>query len=199
MTPTACLRRAAGLTISGLFGLVLSGCMLISETSLIDPSEGQALFEEAFIFAPYDNGDDILPLAKDAPQGDFTYANGGYSAPDGTMTVYFLPPPDGGDYLMLAVLASDGAMYGTAHRDRAGITELRLVFAAGLADKANLLPPGVDLADGGIQITRRADLDAIIPLIANGTLPTSPLIAYVGGDTPPPTIIRDGDWYRPGE
>ena len=197
MTMIARPRRFASLVGLALLAFALAGCTLSSETSLIDPAEGEAIFEEAVVFAAYNDVEGVLTLAENGPPGDFTYANGGYVAPDGSMTAYFLPAPDGGDYMMLVILGQDDApMYGTARRDRSGITELRLVFDGGLEQHAARLPAGVEFIEGGLRVASRADLDAVIPLIADGTLPTVPMLAYLGGDAPPPTLVPDGDWYR---
>lgn len=191
-------RAAATLLALGLAAIVLSACMLTSETNLVSPDEADSeVLPASFTFHPYNEADGVFtPAAAEDGPGTFTLRDGGYVAPDESLTAYFLPSPDEGDYYMLALAAKDGAMYGIARIDGRGIMELRVVFDGGLADQAGLLPPGATLADGGIAIATRADLDTIVALIANGSLPTSPLVAYAGTGTPPPKILPDGEWYR---
>ena len=196
---TATLRRAIAALAIGALSLLLSACMLTSETFLVDPTEAVQPLSPSFAMVSYSEGEDgVMAKSEDAP-GTFALGpDGGYAASDGSFTAYFLPTgtPDG---YTLALNASDGAMYGTA-RLRGDILEVSLVFTNDPATElgGGPLPPGATVADAGITVTDRAALDAVLALVASGKLTLGPLVAWVGAGEAPATLKRDGDWYAPG-
>jgi hypothetical protein len=92
-------------------------------------------------------------------------------------------------------------MYGVA-RIKDDILELRMVLGGNpteeLAAAGAAVPAGVTIEEGAITASDRAGLEAILELMANGTIKAEPLISYVGTGMPPATIVADGDWYKAG-
>lgn len=199
MPTTAILRRAAGLLAALLGAALLAGCVVTSEDRLLPEGSGEQLFGPSFTMVAYNDAKGVFNAAKDSPEGDFRFTDGGYVAPDNSMTVSFLPAPDGGDYYMLSIAADDGYMYGTARVGDDGIMELRVVLDGNVEEDKPKLPSGAVVSDGGIQVMTLADLEAIVTLIGTGALSTSPLIAYGGPGPAPATLVADGDWYKPAD
>jgi hypothetical protein len=188
-------RRAVNLFAPVALAALLAGCVVSSEVNLVAPQEAAIdLLPASFQMTTYEERDGVFVKSDDAP-GTFTLEDGGYVAPDGSMTAYFIGIEDQ-DYYLLAIVAGDGAMYGAAAMDGHGILEIRMILEGDPAAAGASLPATVVIADGGIRVASRADLEAVVAAIANGTLPTTPLVAYVGTGTPPTSLARDGDWYK---
>jgi hypothetical protein len=197
MTITATWRRVASLIATGAVAVLLSGCVLTSTTNLVAVAETVEVLPATFTMTTYSGNEDGTGYVASNEPAAFTMKDGGYLAPDGSMTAYFVPMEDG-EYL-IATVATDGAMYGVANFDDAGLMEVRMVLngdpapaiaAAGIT--------GATAADGGVVVTDRATLDAIIALISDGTISTEPLVAWIGDGPAPATLLKDGDWYKAG-
>ena len=195
MSIIAAARRAAAIVAATASALLLSGCLLTSETLLVSPAEAEPIFADSFALQPYKEAEGVFVFSTDAPGIYTRQPDNGYLDPDGQMTAYFLARDDG-RYLM-ALNATDGAMYGLVDR-RGDLLEIAIVLdgdAASLAAAGIPIPDGVHFEDGGAIIDDRAALDAAIALIADGTLETSALLAWVGDGPAPPQLVASGDWY----
>lgn len=192
------LIRATAAAAMVMAALLLSGCTITSETNLVTPGEAVAVLPPSFEMVSYNETGGTFSPTADGRMG-YTLSGTGYVDTENTLTAYFVP--QGEDRYLLAFAAADGALYGLG-RLKDGILEISAVFAgdpeAEAAALGEPLPEGVVFADGGVMVADRAGLDAVVALVADGTFTTSTLIAWVGGGTPPATITRDGDWYRPG-
>lgn len=206
MTMLSVWRRAGAATLAaGLAALLLSACVISSTAPLVPASEAAAVLAAGFPFVTYDG---TGPYAPSEEQGfAFTKAadSNVYADPTGAMKVAFVPRQDG-THLIAIESANEsgevGYLYGLA-TVRDGIMAIEIVLAADpaedLAAAGVAVPAGVTIDDSAISVTDRAGLDAVIELVANGTIRAEPLLAWVGADEPPATIVRDGDWFRPGE
>lgn len=195
-------RAAAAVLLTGL-AILLSGCVLGSATPLVPTDEAVELLPAGFTFVTYSEKDGAFARSSDQPPGGFAQVAGSrtYADPAGEMTVYFVPRADGSHLLNVVGKSAEGGgvMYGIA-RYRDGIMELRMIFAADpaaeLAAAGLATPAGVTIAEKAVTVIDRPGLEAIIELMAKGTITTSPLIAWAGTGEPPATIVRDGDWYK---
>lgn len=203
MNILATWRRAAVTLLTLSLAVLLSGCVLSSKTVLVPADEAVELLPASFTFVTYkDDKAGGFVKSDDGPSG-FALVAGSktYADPKEEMVVYFTPRPDGTHLISVVSKASgeEGAMYGIA-RYKDGILELRMIFAANPAAELEAagvaMPAGTTVTEGGVTVIDRAGLEAILELMAKGTITTSPLIAWAGDGTPPATIVKDGDWYK---
>ena len=200
MIITKSWRRAASLVAAGALALLLAGCVVSSETSLISPDEAEAVLPPSFTMITYARENKDAPFVRDddGEPGVFTLRDGGYVVADNSMTAYFIGMDDPNYYLLMTV-ASDGAMYGAAAIGIEGIMEIRMVLSGDPSATASSLSASAKVSDSGVIIDNRADVDALFKLISNGTLATEPLLAYVGEGEAPATLVKDGNWYKAGD
>lgn len=205
MNTLASWRRAAATIFAIGLVVLVSGCVLGSKTALVPADEAVELLPTSFTFVTYKDAKDGSYTKSDEEPGGFTLQPGTrtYADPKGEMTVYFVPRPDG-THLLNVISKSggeQGAMYGIA-RYKDGILELRMIFladpAAELTAAGVAVPTGVTIKEGAVTATDRAGLEAILELMAKGTITTAPLLAWTGEGAPPATIVKDGDWYKAG-
>lgn len=183
--------------------VLLSGCVLSSKSALVPIDEAVALLPANLSFVTYKDGENgTFQKSGDQPGGlALVPGTKTYADPAGEMTAYFVPRDDG-TYLINVLSkgsGGEGVMYGVA-RYKDGILELRMVFAGKpvdeLAAAGVALPAGATAEDSGIVVADRAGLEAVVELMAKGTLSTGPLIAWAGEGPAPDTIVKDGDWYK---
>lgn len=201
MHPTWRRLAAKLLAVFGVL-VLLAACTLSSKEKLVTDNEATTPLPQSFTFFAYTEKPEGFVRTDEAGQ-TFTLNGKGYTNPDGAMAAYFVPL-EGNTYL-LALSAADGNLYGVANFFDAGVLQINMVFGTGLeqaiADAAVPAPIASTLtvSDGGIEVTSREALDFVVGLIAEGKLPTAPLIAYVG-ETPesptPATITRDGESWK---
>lgn len=196
-------RRLAA-NLLALFGVVilLAACTLSSKEKLVTDNEATTPLPQSFAFFTYTDKPEGFIRTEEAGQV-YTLDGKGYASADKTMNVYFVPL-EANTYLM-AVVAADGSLYGVAHLFDTGVLQIDMVFDTGIeqaiADAAAPAPiaSALSVSDGGIEVTSREALDFVIGLIAEGKLPTAPLVAYVG-ETPesptPASIAKDGDGWK---
>jgi hypothetical protein len=205
MTILATVRRAAALAVSLGFAALLSGCLVMSETPLVPESEAVNIMPDTFKFVTYSGSGPYTMSEDQSGGGEFIKAPDSpvWANAAGEMKVYFVPRADG-SYLVNIISSSQGetgVMYGIA-RIKDDILELRMVLGGNpteeLAAAGVAVPAGVTIEEGAITAGDRAGLEAVLELMANGTIKADPLISYVGTGTPPATIVADGDWYKAG-
>jgi hypothetical protein len=114
-------------------------------------------------------------------------------------------PLDNNGYLLSVGGNEPGALYGTAW-----VKGQIVVIRAMLADDTDVAlnkakaasPPelaaDIGAGDDGLSVTKRATLDHLVSLMRKGTVPTSPLVAWVTEDPDAPTptkIVKDADGW----
>lgn len=196
-------RRALAnlLALAGLATL-LAACTLSSKAKLIADDEAATPLPASFAMFTYTDKPEGFVRTEEAGQV-FTLDGKGYTSADKTMSAYFVPLE--GDTYLLAASAADGSLYGTARLFDTGVLEIRMVFNTGVEEALTAaaapaaITAAIKVAEGGIEVTSREALDFVIALIAEGKLPTAPLIAYIGEtpDSPTPaSITKDGDGWK---
>ena len=199
MNVSALAQRLAGFLALGALAVVLSACMITSETNLVADGEGVTPLPATFHFFSYTEKEGAIVRTEDAPMS-FTLGEGNfYADAAGQMKVAFVPlGSEEGTYL-LSIAAPDGSIYGVA-RLADNLMELRMVLGSDVA--AELQAAGatsVQVKDGGIIVADRAMLDLVAGLVAEGKITASPVLGYVGETadaTVPATLVKDGDWYK---
>ncbi len=203
MNVLATLRRTAAAILAIAFAALLSGCVLSSEEALIPADEAVEFLPASFVFATYKEAGDGFAISVEKP-ASFSQVAGTNTYADvaGELLVYFVPRPDGSHLINIAGTGADkGVMYGIA-RYKDGILELRMVFSgepgAELQAAGVAVPAGATIKEGGVLVSDRAALEAMLDLIAKGTVTTTPMITWAGEAAAPATIVKDGDWYKAG-
>ena len=188
-----CRRAVAGLAAT-CAAVMLAGCVVTSEEPLFSPDELLTdVLPASFEMVTYNESDGVYLPTKEDPE-TFTLKDKAWVSADGEIRVSFIGIEDPDNYLM-AIIGPDGVLYGATGIDGKGIMAVRMVLD-GDPDTVEGLPETVTVADGGLMIATRADLEAVFRMLSNGTLPTTPLVAYVGDGAPPTRIVADGDWFR---
>ena len=184
---------------------LLAACTVSSPTQLVESDEGATPLPPSFAVYGYKQGeDDAYTRTEEAPLR-FTLTGKAYVAADNSMTLRFVPLEPHG-YLLSVAGNEPGALYGAAWV-KGQIVVIRMLLAdnADIAlDKARAASPPAIAADisnegGGLGITRRATLDHLATLLQKGTVPTSPLVAWITEDPDAPTparIVKDKDGWK---
>jgi hypothetical protein len=200
------LRRALGLAAAVLLTALLSACLVTSKEALITDDEAVLPFDPAFTMTSYKAGEDGTFTPTDDAPLTFTASGKAYDAGDKSMVVRFSPLEGEGMYLLTITGKDPGAFYGIGQL-RDGIFIIRMILGSG-ADKAieaakTSAPADVaadiTASEGGVEVSKRATLDYVVGLLASGTLPADPLVAYLAAApsaATPKSIVKDGDWYR---
>jgi hypothetical protein len=198
LRPLLNLIAAAALTL-------LAACTISSPTQLVGADEGVTPLPATFVVYGYKQGpDDAYARTEEAPMS-FTLTGNAYVASDNSMTLRFVPLDNNG-YLISVAGNEPGALYGTAWL-KGQIVVIRMMLAddadVAMQKAKSASPPGIandiGTADGGLSITRRETLDHLVSLMRKGTVPTSPMVAWVAEnpDAPTPTrIVKDKDGWK---
>jgi hypothetical protein len=139
----------------------------------------------------------------------FTLTGNSYASADGSMTLRFVPLDQPETYL-LAMVAADGSIYGTAVF-RNSILTANVILSD--ADPAALIDAekasgadggalaGAAVEDGGLVLTSRPALDHVIKMTRDGKLKLGGLVMVVderADATVPATLVPDGDFWKAG-
>lgn len=206
MLSTDIVRRLAGLAIT-LVGLVaLSGCVITSEKNLVEPSALVTPLPASFTMYPYKEGPGGFIAADDKPVS-FTLSGQTYVVSDNSMTLQF-EPLSGETYLLAVGGEEPGTIYGTLTYHE-GVAAMRVMLSGDPKEAVEAIkstaPAGVsdDLVydRDGLKVTRRATLDFAIGKLVAGELPTDTLIAYIGdaSATPPTAIVETDGVFAPAK
>lgn len=184
--------------------VLLAACTISSPTQLVGVDEGATPLPAKFVVYGYKQGaDDAYARTEEAPMS-FALSGKAYVAADNSMTLRFVPLDNNG-YLLSVAGNEPGALYGTAWV-KGQIVVIRMLLAddADVAlHKAKMASPpdiagDIGTADGGLSVTKRPTLDHLVALMRKGTVPTSPLVAWVTEDPDAPTptrIVKDTDGW----
>jgi len=185
--------------------ILLAACTISSPTQLVGVDEGVTPLPASFVAYGYKKGDDGTYMRTEEAPMSFAVADKAYVASDNSMTLRFVPLDNNG-YLLSVAGNEPGALYGTAWV-KGQIIVIRMMLAddADVAlEKAKAASPPEIAGDitgqkDGLSITRRDTLDHLVGLIRKGTVPTSPMVAWVTEDPDAPTptkIMKDTDGWK---
>lgn len=184
---------------------LLAACTISSPTQLVGAGEGVTPLPAKFEVYGYKKGaNDVYVRTEEAPMR-FARAGSAYVASDNSMTLRFVPLDNNG-YLLSVAGNEPGALYGTAWV-KGQIVVIRMVLDddtdVALQKAKAASPPelasDITTADDGLSVTKRETLDHLVSLMRKGTVPTSPLVAWVTEepDGPTPTrIMKDKDGWK---
>lgn len=196
--PLLYLIAAAAITL-------LAACTVSSPTQLVTGDEAVTPLPAKFVAYGYKQGeDDGYTRTEEAPMS-FALSGNAYVASDNSMTLRFVPLDNNG-YLLSVSGNEPGALYGTAWV-KGQIVVIRMILAdnadVALEKAKSASPPGIasDIvtSDGGLGVTRRETLDYLVSLMRKGTVPTSPLVAWITEDpdaVTPTKIVKDADGWK---
>jgi len=187
------IRGRLSLLAAIALAVLLSGCVLSSDELLVSDGEAVTPLPGPFAMAVYEEDGAGYKRNDEDPPGEFTLDGKGYVSSDGTMTAYFVPLET--NTYLVALSSPDGNMYGFAtYRDNVLDLDIVLGDIEGNADLKAI--PGVEIADGGVKLTDRAALDAVVALHQEGKLEMAPVIGYIGADANadfPAKLTPNGD------
>lgn len=183
---------------------LLAGCMIVSEAELIADSEGDKILPATAYLTGYDEDGANTWKVSDDPAQVITLSGGTYSTADGSLNARFVPLESvPGKYLLALVSADGGSIYGVASfRNDILVAEviladpepLKTIQTAGVPELS-----GVTSEEGGLKITKRDELDALVQLYLDDKLIFAGLVMYVSDDpkaTPPARIVNENGEYR---
>lgn len=185
--------------------ILLAACTISSPTQLVGADEGATPLPAKFVVYGYKQGQgDAYTRTEEAPMS-FALTDNAYVAADNSMTLRFVPLDNNG-YLLSVAGNEPGALYGTAWV-KGQIVVIRMMLADDdqvALEKAKAASPPDLAADigsskDGLSVTKRQTLDHLVSLMRKGTVPTSPLVAWVteNPDAPTPTrISKDKDGWK---
>lgn len=189
------IRGGLGLLATIALAALLSGCILSSDDLLVSEGEAATPLPGPFAMVRYEEDGAGYKRSDEGPPGEFALEGKGYVSSDGAMTAYFVPLET--DTYLVALSSPDGNMYGFAtYRDNVLDLDIVLGDVEGNADLKAI--PSVEIADGGVKLTDRAALDAVVALHQEGKLEMVPVIAYIGADASadfPPKLTPNGDGW----
>lgn len=180
--------------------ILLSACVIQSETDLVAADPHVTPLPQTFTMFPYNKGEGGYRRAEDQPTTFTLGRDQRYVSADGKMALGFLPLATD-TYVLTATADDTGTIYGTMIV-RGDFVEWHIVFSAGAEVAIKTItasaPPAIaaDLAYSSSQlaITTRPTLDYLIARIVTGELPTEPLLAYIGpADANPPDAVEITD------
>jgi len=185
--------------------ILLAACTISSPTQLVGADEGATPLPAKFVVYGYKQGNgDAYIRTEEAPMS-FVLNGNAYVAADNSMTLRFVPLDNNG-YLLSVAGNEPGALYGTAWV-KGQIVVVRIMLAddapVALHKAKAATPPQLALditsSKDGLSVTKRETLDQLVKLIRKGTVPTSPLVAWVTEDPDAPTptkIVKDTEGWK---
>jgi hypothetical protein len=185
--------------------ILLAACTISSPTQLVGADEGATPLPAKFVAYGYKQGSgNAYTRTEEAPMS-FALDGNAYVAADNSMTLRFVPLDNNG-YLVSVGGNEPGALYGTAWvKGHIVVVRMMLADDADVAlQKARAASPpqlasDIGSSKDGLTVTKRETLDQLVTLIRKGTVPTSPLVAWVteNPDAPTPTSIsKDKDGWK---
>ena len=203
--------RTAKLLTAFAVAATLAGCMITSKEELVTDAEGQQIWPATVYVYGYEEDKEAAGSYKRADDEALQFAMDGnsYKSADGSMTLRFVPLGEADTYL-LAMVAADGSMYGTAVY-RNNIISANVIV--GDADPAAVVDAekasgadggalaGVTVEEGGVVVNSRPALDHVIKMAQDGKLTLGGLVMYVDEKpdaAAPAKIVPDGDFWKAG-
>jgi hypothetical protein len=186
--------------------ILLAACTISSPTQLVGADEGATPLPATFVVYGYKQGqdDNAYTRSEEAPMR-FALKGNAYIAADNSMTLRFVPLDNNG-YLLSVGGNEPGALYGTAWvKGQIVVVRVMLADDSSVAlHKAKAASPpqlAMDITSSkdGLTVTKRETLDQLVKLIRKGTVPTSPLVAWVTEDPDAPTptrIVKDTEGWK---
>lgn len=200
------VRRLAPLAMAIVGLAALSGCVITSETNLVETSALVTPLPASFTMYPYKEGPGGFIAADDKPV-EFTLSGKTYVVSDNSMTLQF-EPLSGETYLMAVGGEEPGTIYGTLTYHE-GVAAMRMMLSGDPKDSVEAIKStapaevaaDLDYSRDGLTVTRRATLDFAIGKLVAGDLPSDTLIAYIGeaSETPPTAIVETDGVFAPAK
>lgn len=206
MSSLNAVRRLAALAMAIVGLAALSGCVITSETNLVETSALVTPLPASFTMYPYKEGPGGFIAADDKPV-EFTLSGKTYVVSDNSMTLQF-EPLSGETYLMAVGGEEPGTIYGTLTYHE-GVAAMRMMLSGDPKDSVEAIKStapaevaaDLDYSQDGLTVTRRATLDFAIGKLVAGDLPSDTLIAYIGeaSETPPTAIVETDGVFVPAK
>lgn len=196
---------AARLAVLAAATALLAGCMIVSEGELVADSDGaQILPAKAYLTGYDEDGANTWKVSDDAPQ-EMTLTGNTYKSADGAISARFVPLENQPGRYLLGIVSPDGSLYGAA-TFKNDILVLDMIL--GDPDPLSVAKMSGDPAlatlekqegqEGGIMVTTREQLDALIQLYLDEKLSLMSLVMYMtedpNADKPARIVLQDGEY-----
>jgi hypothetical protein len=196
---------AVRLAAVAITAALLAGCMIVSEQELVTDADGtQILPAKAYLTGYDEDGANTWKVSDDGAQ-EMTLNGNTYVSADGSLNARFVPLENVPGKYLIAIVSTDGSIYGVA-TFKNDILALDVILGDPdpvAVAKMSGDPVLQDIAaqegeGGGIAVTSRAQLDALIQLHLDEKLSLLGLVMYASDDpkaaTPARIIYVDGEY-----
>jgi hypothetical protein len=196
---------AARFAVLAAAPLLLAGCMIVSESELVADSEGaQILPAKAYLTGYDEDGPNTWKVSDDGAQ-EMTLTGNTYKSADGSINARFVPLESQPGRYLLGIVSPDGSLYGAAtfKNDILVIDMILgdpdpLTVAKMSGDPALASLEKQEGQEGGIVVTTREQLDALIQLYLDEKLSLMSLVMYMtetaDAAKPARIIYQDGEY-----
>jgi hypothetical protein len=196
---------AVRLAAVAAMGVLLAGCIITSKAELVADSEGQQIFPAKIYLTGYDeDGANTWKVSDDAAQ-EMTLEGNTYKSADGTINARFVQLENQPGRYLLAIVSADGSIYGHA-TFKNDVLAMDLILgdpdpmavakASGVAALQSLEQE--EGQEGGIVVTTREQLDALMQLYLDEKLSLMTLVMYAtetaDADKPARIVFQDGEY-----
>ena len=197
---------AVRLAAVAAMAVLLAGCIITSKAELVADSEGEQIFPAKVFLTGYDeDGANTWKVSDDGPQ-EMTLEGNTYKSADGSLNARFVQLEGRPGKYLLAIVSADGSIYGAASFKNDVLAldmilgdpdPLTVAKSSGVAELQSLeKQEGED--SGGIVVTTRAQLDALLQLYLDEKLALMTLVMYAtetaDADKPARIILQDGEY-----
>ena len=187
-------------------GTLLAGCIITSKAELVADSEAEQIFPAKVFLTGYDEDGANTWKVSDDPAQEMTLNGNTYASADGTLNARFVQLEGHPGRYLLAIVSADGSIYGHA-TFKNDVLALDLILgdpdpltvakSSGVAALESLeKQEGED--SGGIVVTTREQLDALLQLYLDEKLSLMTLIMYAtetaDADKPARIVWQDGEY-----
>jgi hypothetical protein len=186
-------------------GALLAGCMIVSDAELVADNEGEKIFPAKVYLTGYDeDGPNTWKVSDDGAQ-EMTLDGNTYKSADGAINARFVPLESRPGQYLLGIVSPDGSLYGAAtFKNDILVLDLilgdpdPLTVAKSSGDPVLATLEAQEGQDGGIVVTSREQLDALLQLYLDDKLALMSLVMYAtdtaDADKPARIIFQDGEY-----
>jgi hypothetical protein len=196
---------AARLGVLAAATALLAGCMIVSEGELVADGEGAQILPAKAFLTGYDEDGPNTWKVSDDPAQEMNLTGNTYQSADGSINARFVPLESQPGRYLLAIVSPDGSLYGAAtYKNDILVLDMILgdpdpmSVAKMSGDPALATLEAPEGQEGGIVVTTREQLDALMQLYLDEKLALMSLVMYMteapDAAKPARIIYQDGEY-----
>jgi hypothetical protein len=198
---------AVRLVAVATIGALLAGCMITSQAELVADGEGEQIFPAKVYLTGYDeDGANTWKVSDDGAQ-EMTLEGNTYKSADGSLNARFVQLEGQPGRYLLAIVSPDGSLYGAAtFKNDILVLDMilgdpdPLTVAKTSGDPVLATLEAQEGQEGGIVVTTREQLDALLQLYIDEKLALMSLVMFAtetaDADKPARIIFKDGEYQE---